>query len=60
MVVIGQLEFCLQLSMRQGEHDALQRLLDYVQQPKADKGNPLSFVTTALSLAVVSSHPEAP
>ena len=31
----------LQLSMRQGEHDALVRLLTYVQQPKADKGGPL-------------------
>ena len=30
--------------MRQGEHDALQRLLEYVQQPKADKGETLRSV----------------
>ena len=36
--VTDPLHCCLQLSLRQGEHDALQRLLDYVQQPKADKG----------------------
>ena len=34
-------ELLLQLSMRQGEHDALARLLEYVQQPKSDKGNHL-------------------
>ncbi len=33
----------VQLSMRQGEHDALVRLLTYVQQPKADKGGPLEL-----------------
>ena len=30
----------LQLTLRQGERDALQRLLEYVQQRNADKGEP--------------------
>ena len=43
----------LQLNLRQGEHAALLRLLGYVQQPKADKGEPLKLCHKCNLLAVI-------
>ena len=40
----------VQLDLRQGEHDALVRLLEYVQHPTADKGRPEQSCITVASL----------